>query len=234
MFEMAMQCAHGVAPETMAAIVSVESSGNPYAIGVVGGRLQRQPQNLAEAVATVKKLAAEGRNFSVGLAQVNQSNFAHYGLTLETAFDPCQNLRVGAAILRECYTRAGRGQVPGGALRAALSCYYSGNFTRGQRPDAPGELSYVDKVFKAAGMPVQQNNIVPAIELRQRTPAPRGYSMDAFEGVQVATTVNGVAAVEEALAGAAALVNANPEPPEPPAAPVAAPAPATPAGVVVF
>lgn len=230
MFEMAMQCAHGVAPETMAAIVSVESSGNPYAIGVVGGRLQRQPQNLAEAVATVKKLAAEGRNFSVGLAQVNQSNFAHYGLTLETAFDPCQNLRVGAAILRECYSRAGQG-APGGAVRAALSCYYSGNFTRGQRPDAPGELSYVDKVFRAAGQPEQRRYTVPAIELRQRTPAPRGYSMDAFEGVQVATTANGVAAVEEALAGAQALARANPEPV---AASVAAPEPATSAGVVVF
>ncbi|MGP5829257.1 transglycosylase SLT domain-containing protein [Pseudomonas aeruginosa] len=42
---LAQQCAPTVAPQTMAAVVQVESSFNPYAIGVVGGRLQRQPKS---------------------------------------------------------------------------------------------------------------------------------------------------------------------------------------------
>ena len=58
--------------DVMHHVVRVESSGNPYAIGVVGGRLQRQPKNLAEAVATAKMLEQKGFNFSLGLAQVNR------------------------------------------------------------------------------------------------------------------------------------------------------------------
>ena len=39
-----------VPEDVMAHVVHVESSRNPFAIGVVGGRLLRQPRNLAEAV----------------------------------------------------------------------------------------------------------------------------------------------------------------------------------------
>lgn len=42
--------------DIMQHVVRVESSGNPYAIGIVGARLQRQPKNLTEAVATAKML----------------------------------------------------------------------------------------------------------------------------------------------------------------------------------
>src|SRR3989339_1535530 len=58
----------------MQRVVAVESSYNPFAIGVVGGRLARQPRSLDEAVATARMLEAKGRNFSVGLAQVNRHN----------------------------------------------------------------------------------------------------------------------------------------------------------------
>lgn len=37
-------------------VVNVESSGSPYAIGVVNRHLARQPRNLAEALATAKML----------------------------------------------------------------------------------------------------------------------------------------------------------------------------------
>lgn len=234
-----MQCAHGVAPSTMAAIVAVESSRNPYAIGVVGGRLQRQPQSLAEAVATARELERQGRNYSVGLAQVNRANFRAQGLTIETAFDPCQNLRAGAAILRECYNRAGQGGGQDDArLRAALSCYYSGNFTRGQRPDKPGELSYVDKVVAAATG--TRPNAVPAIggwegmavtpaAMPPQAPRMRSVSFDVFEPVppapSQAPSATGSASVEAALAAARAMTEAAPE---------AKPTPAPGAGTVVF
>ena len=41
-------------------VMRVESSFNPYAIGVVGGRLERQPRNLPEAVATARMLEKNG------------------------------------------------------------------------------------------------------------------------------------------------------------------------------
>jgi type IV secretion system protein VirB1 len=57
--------------DTARALVSVESAFNPWAIGVVGGALVRQPRHRAEAMATAKALQAAGWNFSIGLGQIN-------------------------------------------------------------------------------------------------------------------------------------------------------------------
>lgn len=145
------QCAPNVHAQTMHALVATESSFNQFAIGVVGGRLVRQPRTLAEAVATAEHLQRLGYNFSAGYAQVNRYNFARYGLTLKSAFNACQNLRAGGRILQGCFQDA-KTRFPGEqqALRAAISCYYSGNFSRGFRPNRPGERSYVEKVVSKA------------------------------------------------------------------------------------
>lgn len=124
-------CAPLVAHGTAMAVVQVESGGNPYAIGVVGGRLERQPRTRIEAVVTTRALEAQGWNYSVGLGQINRSNFARLGLTAETAFEPCENLRAMQTILGECFERAARRSEQQAALRQALSCYYSGNFSTG-------------------------------------------------------------------------------------------------------
>jgi type IV secretion system protein VirB1 len=117
-------------------VVDVESSFNPYAIGVVGGRLARQPRNMGEAIATARMLEREGFDFSLGLAQVNRSNLAHYGLaSYAQAFDACRNVRAGSRILAECHARSGND------WGKALSCYYSGDFVTGFRQ------GYVQKVF---------------------------------------------------------------------------------------
>ncbi len=137
----------------------------PLAIGVVGGRLERQPKSKAEAVATAKALEADGWNFSVGVAQVNRYNLPKYSLTYEEAFEPCANMRVGSKILEDCYTRA----LPNAegdrqrALQSAISCYYSGNFTRGFRPDKAGEPSYVQKVLAQANAEAKPIPVVPSI-----------------------------------------------------------------------
>lgn len=150
---LAQQCAPSVHPQTMAAVARVESGFNPFAIGVVGGRLVRQPVNKAEAVATAKSLEQNGFNFSMGLGQVNRYNLPKYGLDYETAFEPCENLKVGAAILSECFARAKKTLASDqAALQAAFSCYYSGNFSTGFRSDFQGQPSYVAKVLSSAGV----------------------------------------------------------------------------------
>lgn len=122
--------------EVMHHVVRVESSYNPYAIGVVGGRLVRQPKNLPEALATVRMLEGRGFNFSIGLAQVNRYNLDKYGLdSYEKAFEPCANLKAGSKILAECYQRAN------GDWGKSFSCYYSGNFSTGFRQ------GYVQKIY---------------------------------------------------------------------------------------
>jgi type IV secretion system protein VirB1 len=130
---LALACAPSVHASTTLALVTVESSFNPHAIGVVGGVLDRQPRNRAEALATANHLQAKGWNFSVGLAQINVHNFERLGLTTVTAFDPCENLRAMQAVLSECFERSEPGAPPQTALRQALSCYYSGNFVTGFR-----------------------------------------------------------------------------------------------------
>lgn len=162
--KLAADCAPDVHPATLAAVVSTESSWNPYAIGVVvGGQLERQPRSLAEAVATARDLERRGFNFSVGYGQVNRHNLRKYGETYDTVFDPCRNLKAGSAILKDCFQRAkarlGDDQQ---ALRAAFSCYYSGNFTRGFVPDQAGQPSYVQKVVANAAAP-PPIPVVPAV-----------------------------------------------------------------------
>lgn len=125
-----------VSMDVMQHVVRVESSYNPYAIGVVGGHLVRQPKNLPEALATVRMLETRGYNFSLGLAQVNRYNLAKYGLdSYEKAFLECPNLKAGSQILAECYKRLG------GDWGKSFSCYYSGNSVTGYKH------GYVQKVF---------------------------------------------------------------------------------------
>ena len=68
---LALACAPQVHADTARALVSVESAFNPWAIGVVGGALVRQPRHRVEALATAKALRDAGWNFSVGLGQIN-------------------------------------------------------------------------------------------------------------------------------------------------------------------
>ena len=127
-----------VSMDVMKHVINVESSRNPYAIGVVGGALVRQPKQLDEALSTVRMLEEKGYNFSIGLAQVNRYNLAKYGLeSYEKAFQQCPNMVAGSRILAECYKRSG------GDWGKSFSCYYSGNFTTGFRH------GYVQKVFNS-------------------------------------------------------------------------------------
>lgn len=138
-----------VSAEVMRHVVNVESAFNPYAIGVVGGRLMRQPKNLPEALATVKMLEGKGYNFSVGLAQVNRYNLSKYGLeSYEKAFGACPNLQAGSRILAECFGRSG------GDWGKSFSCYYSGNFITGYRH------GYVQKVYAS----MRESGLEPAAQ----------------------------------------------------------------------
>jgi type IV secretion system protein VirB1 len=167
----------------MAAVMRVESTFNPFAIGVVGGRLERQPTNKAEAVATAKALGAAGYNFSLGIGQVNRYNLPRYGLDYESAFEPCENLRVASLILKDCYDRAKAKRLSDqDALQAAFSCYYSGNFSTGFRPDLIGQPSYVQKVLDSAGArdPARQSVPLRVIPTAKTTGVQKGRVSGVF------------------------------------------------------
>jgi type IV secretion system protein VirB1 len=141
---LAQQCAPDVAPHTMASLVVSESSGNPFAIGVVGMDLVSQPKSKEEAVTMAKTLIAQGARISGGLGQVYMGNWEKLGLTVDSVFEPCTNLTASSQVLSNCYQRAsnqmGEGQA---ALTAAFSCYYSNNFTRGFQKEGEDKPSYL-------------------------------------------------------------------------------------------
>lgn len=137
-------CAPNVAPETMVAVIRVESEGDPFRIGVnSGGAIRRQPSNAADAIATARGLLRRGANFDAGLMQINSANFARLGLTPETVFDPCTNLRAGARVLTDNYGRA-RDAGHANPLQAAISEYNTGSRSRGL------SNGYVGRVYAAA------------------------------------------------------------------------------------
>lgn len=161
-----------VPAQVMQHVVRVESHGNPYAIGVVGARLLRQPHNLAEALATVHMLDAGGHDYSLGMAQVHRANLQPYGLgSYRQAFTPCANVAAGARILADCYARFDRD------WGKAFSCYYSGDPVTGFRD------GYVQKIYAAmphgtgdavstASAPTMRNQAPAAPTARSRQPAP--------------------------------------------------------------
>lgn len=154
--QIARQCGKGVDFNVLQGIARVESEFNPFAIGVVNGKV-RQPKSLAEAVATAKTLHAQGKNFSMGLMQVNLYNLPAYGLDFESVFNSCKNISAGASILKSCFNRAG-GQSNHITWQKAFSCYYSGNFRTGFRADFVGQPPYVEKVMIAlsSNSPIQK------------------------------------------------------------------------------
>jgi hypothetical protein len=96
------RCAGPVAaPGTMAAIVSVESGKNPWAIHDNANGKSYYPATYSDAVAVATKLNAQGHaNLDLGIAQVNENNLARYRLPVEQALRPCTNLTLGSLILR--------------------------------------------------------------------------------------------------------------------------------------
>lgn len=133
MLSLVAQCAPAVAPETMMAIVQVESRFNPLAIGVNGRpRVTVTARTPREAATRASALIAAGRSVDLGLAQINSANLDWLGLSVEAAFDPCLNLAAAQRVLQDGYARsapASVGEQP--ALLTALSYYNTGHPRRG-------------------------------------------------------------------------------------------------------
>ena len=143
---LASQCAPSVAPETVLAIIHTESSGDPFALNVNGGRQPARQSNAADAAATARRFVAAGYSVDLGLGQINSRNMRWLGLTWETVFDPCINIAALGRVLTANYNAAKAGRDPQTALRVALSMYNTGSQTRGFRN------GYVAKVARNAGV----------------------------------------------------------------------------------
>jgi type IV secretion system protein VirB1 len=159
-----MQCSPHVAPVTLETIINVESGGNPNVIAVVDTNKSIYAEDKVSATQLAKALKKEGKNYSVGLMQINKNNFAKYGIDDESAFEPCKNIETGGKIYEQCYLDAKnepqRFPDEQSALRGALSCYYSGNLSRGFVKEGKSNTSYIDRANNA----VDKIYRVPAIK----------------------------------------------------------------------
>ncbi|BCT69510.1 lytic transglycosylase domain-containing protein [Nitrosospira sp. NRS527] len=137
--ELILACAPSVAPTTIQEIIRVESNGNPLAVNVNRRKdaIFQHPmkiKSVQDAVIVSYAAIAAGHTVDMGYMQVNSANLKLLGYTVEDMFDSCKNITAGARILTMAYTAAlpryGDEQA---ALRAALSVYNTGDFTRGFR-----------------------------------------------------------------------------------------------------
>lgn len=133
------QCGGVVDRHVVAAIISTESSANPWAINVnvVDGRpapVFATPQSRDSAAHTAQALVDAGYSVDMGLMQVNSQHLERFGLSADALYDPCTNIKIGTTIYREFYLAAA--QVPQFGsprrrLEATLSAYNTGSFWAG-------------------------------------------------------------------------------------------------------
>ena len=117
----AAQCAPGVAPSTIAAVVHTESKGYQFALNVNGVARQPVRPTSAEAAAKVARAyIARGYSVDLGLGQINSRNMAALGLSWASVFDPCTNINAAGKVLAGNYHRVSSGRLPQEALRVAL------------------------------------------------------------------------------------------------------------------
>lgn len=166
-----LQCAPDVAPQTLNAIVSVESSRNPYVVANVTDGTSHYFNEKEKAVTFLNKLEHDKKNYSAGIMQVNSANFKLLNLNNNTVFDPCTNIRAGAVVLKGCWERAVSANTDEQkALRDAMSCYYSGNFTRGYKKETSDGKSYIQRIEEKTR--VNSRYTVPAIKTDEQTNLP--------------------------------------------------------------
>lgn len=144
------QCAPRVHPQTLTAIVQVESSGWDWTIHDNSSGLSYYDASYEASLARATALIRSGHdNLDLGVAQVNSRNLASLGENVASVLVPCRSIAAGAKILINCERRAidhfgeaFAARYPSYTVRFAVSCYNTGSLFAGAR--------YVSKVLDAA------------------------------------------------------------------------------------
>lgn len=114
--------------ETLAAVVSVESGFQPFAIRINTGRpLAEQPKTRAEAIETATILISEGHDIDLGLGGINSDNLGRLGMSVSDTFDFCLNIKASAALLDGYYQMALQGGATTAQAEAVMLRSYFGN-----------------------------------------------------------------------------------------------------------
>lgn len=149
---LAVHCAPDVAPTTIEAIIRVESYGDPLALSINGDGVGAiHVTNIDTGVALARRAVVAGYTVDIGLMGINTRTLERFHVSIEDAFDPCTNVRIGAAVLTQNYLAAIRRYRQGEmALEAALSAYNTGDFERGRRN------GYLARYFRLIKVPARK------------------------------------------------------------------------------
>jgi type IV secretion system protein VirB1 len=88
--------------QRITAIALHESGGDPLVIGVNADPARGltaavvRSATTRDAASQARRLLAQGRSVDLGLMQINSSQLARHGLTVDAAFDACRNMAAGA------------------------------------------------------------------------------------------------------------------------------------------
>lgn len=140
------QCGAGVHPDTLNAIIKVESNYNELAINDNSTGISHRPKSKEEAIELTKYFYSVGHSLDVGLMQINSLHFNESGIDYTMLFDPCYNISIGTNILKSFYKDHSLNNPtdpPEITLLKALSSYNTGRPHKGKK--------YVNKILKAAG-----------------------------------------------------------------------------------
>ncbi|MBL8577273.1 MAG: lytic transglycosylase domain-containing protein [Mesorhizobium sp.] len=182
--DLAQNCAPQVATETIAAVVSVESGFQPFAIRInTDHPLAEQPKTRAEAIETATILIAEGHDIDLGLGGINSGNLGRLGISVSDTFDFCLNIKASAALLEGYYRVALQGGATTAQAEAVMLRSYFGN------GDASvGEMVGYDK----------------------KVMAERARLSDQLESIEIDTQAQALPARERAGGSSAATVESGP------------------------
>jgi len=121
------QCAPEVHPITIAAIVRVESGGNPLALHDNTTGRSYKARDRSDATRILQLLLSRGHSVDAGLMQINSRNFKRVAVDSNTVFDACQNVRAGGSILTDAWVQSTGHYKGQAALFHAVEVYNSGN-----------------------------------------------------------------------------------------------------------
>jgi type IV secretion system protein VirB1 len=139
-----LSCAPNVNPATTAAIITIESKGNPFAIGDNTTHKSYTPKSREAAVNIAQSLLNQKHSIDIGLMQINSIHIKPMRLNLNDLFDSCYNISVGSRILTDFYVKhAKTSSNQQETLMKAISSYNTGHPYKGYYN------GYVQKMLKS-------------------------------------------------------------------------------------
>jgi type IV secretion system protein VirB1 len=126
---LAVLCGPMVDPATTLRVIAVESAGHAFAIHDNTNRKTYDATSSRAAASVATILLRAGHRIDLGLMQINYDAWLKpTRFSIEQAFEPCTNIRLGTTILSANYASAlGRSGTSREALYRALSQYNSGS-----------------------------------------------------------------------------------------------------------